>query len=245
MSLKNGNIIKKHVKNDNFTIIDNTIFRNKELSLKGKGLLTTLLSLPDNWTFSERGLTSLSKDGRDSLRSGLEELEEQGYLVRHIGRNDKGQFTNTIYNVYEIPTKDKPRLENPTLDNPTAYKELSNKELIDKELNNNKEINKERLPYQEIIDYLNLRTNKRFRVTADVRSKVNARYDEGFTLQDFKDVIDKKCVEWMNDTKMKKYLQPSTLFGTKFQNYLNQDVIKSKSSNPYMDMQFDEEGNLI
>lgn len=102
-------------------------------------------------------------------------------------------------------------------------------------INSNKEIYKESLPFQEIIDYLNLRTGKNYRVTNDVRKSINARYQEKFTLEDFKTVIDKKCVEWIDDPKMNKYLQPSTLFGTKFQNYLNQEVSKPKTNNPFMD----------
>ena len=131
----NGNFIKKHHKDRDFTILDNNIFKNKNLSLKAKGLLSMLLSLPNNWQFSERGLTALSKDGRDSLRSGLDELEDNGYLKRERVRNESGQFSKTIYNVYEIPLVEEPRLENPTVDNPTVYKELNNKEL-----NNRKDI---------------------------------------------------------------------------------------------------------
>lgn len=132
----NGNFIKKHHKDRNFTILDNNIFKNKDISLKAKGLLSMLLSLPDNWQFSERGLTALSADGRDSLRSGLDELEEHGYLKRTMVRNDNGQFSKTVYNVYETPTTVEPRSEKPTMDNPTVYKELSNKGLINKELSN-------------------------------------------------------------------------------------------------------------
>ncbi|WZU00641.1 conserved phage C-terminal domain-containing protein [Erysipelothrix sp. D19-032] len=103
---------------------------------------------------------------------------------------------------------------------------------------NNTSINsiKDIVPFGEIIEYLNFRTGKDFRVTPSVRTTINARYEEGFNLQDFKDVIDKKCIEWINDSKMRKYLQPSTLFGTKFQNYLNQEVVKPKSDNPFLDI---------
>lgn len=134
--INNGNVIKKHQKEKNFTILDNGIFQNKNLSFKAKGLLCTLLSLPDNWQFSERGLTALSKDGRDGLRSGLDELEDVGYLKRERVRNDKGQFIHTVYHIHEIPNEVLPKLDNPTLGNPTVYKELKNKELKDKEISN-------------------------------------------------------------------------------------------------------------
>lgn len=128
MKLGNGNFVRKHNKDKNFTVIDNGLFKDKRLSLKAKGLMAMLLSFPENWEFSESGLTALSQDGRTSVRSGLVELEKTGYLLRERARNDKGVFTGTIYNLYEIPMLDYPLLENPTLDN-EHNKELSNKEL--------------------------------------------------------------------------------------------------------------------
>ena len=76
----------------------------------------------------------------------------------------------------------------------------------------------------EILDYLNQRANKNFKSTTNkTQTLINARINEGFTLEDFKTVIDKKCIEWMN-TEMEKYLRPETLFGTKFEGYLNQTI---------------------
>lgn len=77
---------------------------------------------------------------------------------------------------------------------------------------------------KDIIDYLNLRTGQHYKhSTPKTRTLINARIKEGFTLDDFKIVIDKMCVEWIN-TDMKKYLRPETLFGTKFESYLNREV---------------------
>ena len=76
----------------------------------------------------------------------------------------------------------------------------------------------------EIIDHLNLRTCQNYKTTTKkTKELINARMKEGFTLDDFKVVIDKMCVEWMN-TDMQKYLRPETLFGTKFESYLNREV---------------------
>ena len=135
---KNGNVIKVHRKDTGYTNIDNGLIKNKELSLKAKGLLMLLISLPDNWNFSEAGLTSLSKDGRDSVRSGLVELEEHKYLIRVQERED-GRFFGVTYNVYEVPKLDSPKLDNPISDIP-HNKELSNKELNNQLPNNNKDI---------------------------------------------------------------------------------------------------------
>lgn len=82
-------------------------------------------------------------------------------------------------------------------------------------------------PYREIIEYLNSKAGTNFRVNSkDTRKHIRARFDEGFTLDDFKKVIDIKSADWLNDPKMAKYLQPSTLFGTKFENYLNQKIVQ-------------------
>ncbi len=77
---------------------------DKSLSLKAKGLLCQLLSLPDNWNFSETGLTKVVSDGRDSIRSAIKELEGAGYLHRERIR-EKGKMGKMIYHIYETPFK--------------------------------------------------------------------------------------------------------------------------------------------
>lgn len=84
------------------------------------------------------------------------------------------------------------------------------------------------IPYKEIIEYLNNRTGSNYKHTTNkTKDLIKARFNEKFTLDNFKEVIDKKCVEWMN-TDMQKYLRPETLFGTKFESYLNQQVKERK-----------------
>lgn len=81
----------------------------------------------------------------------------------------------------------------------------------------------QKIPYEKIIDYLNRKTNSHYRPTSKAtRRLIKARYNEGFTDTDFKTVIDKKCAEWLQDGNMVQYLRPETLFGTKFEAYLNQ-----------------------
>ena len=78
------------------------------------------------------------------------------------------------------------------------------------------------IPYAEIINYLNLQANKHYRQSGEgTRKLIRARWTEGFVVDDFKKVIDHKCMEWKDDQKMDKFLRPETLFGTKFENYLN------------------------
>lgn len=107
---------------------------------------------------------------------------------------------------------------------------------LEKELEIEKELDKDKkvlsgsnepdpVPYKEIIDYLNEKTGKRFKSGTDATKRViRARFKEGNSLDDFKAVIDVKATEWIGDSKMEDYLRPSTLFGTKFEGYLNQSI---------------------
>lgn len=90
----------------------------------------------------------------------------------------------------------------------------------------------ETIPYVEIIDYLNSKCSKRYKHSNRIaREKIHARWNEGFRLEDFKLVIDVKAYDWLNDTKMNKYLRPDTLFGSKFEIYLNSVAPKQKTNN--------------
>ena len=88
----------------------------------------------------------------------------------------------------------------------------------------------------EIVEYLNEKTGKNFRYSSrKTQDLIKARINEGFTVDDFKVVIDKKCNEWLKDTKMNQYLRPETLFGTKFESYLNQDGVYMIKGNANFD----------
>ena len=109
-------------KTNNFTIMSNYHFREKKMSLKAKGLLSLMLSLPDDWNYSVNGLVTLSKDGKDGVMSALAELETFGYLQRERVTNSKGQFAGIEYNIYEKPQPEKPIMENPIEDKPIEGK---------------------------------------------------------------------------------------------------------------------------
>lgn len=87
----------------NFTIISNTVFRDKTLSLRAKGLLCTMLSLPDDWNYSIKGLCTITREGYDSISSTIRELENAGYIVRTQQRTSTGRIAGTVYDVYETP----------------------------------------------------------------------------------------------------------------------------------------------
>ena len=86
--------------------------------------------------------------------------------------------------------------------------------------------------YGQIVDYLNAKAGTRYKAsTASTHRLIKARLNEGFTLEDFKTVIDKKCAEWLTNSKMEQYLRPETLFGTKFEGYLNAKPQRAQQAN--------------
>lgn len=109
-------------KTGNFTVMSNFHFKEKKMSLKAKGLLSLMLSLPEDWNYSVSGLVSLSKDGKDSVMAALAELEKFGYLTRERVVNEKGQFAGVEYNIYEQPMREKPVAAKPTEEKPMKGK---------------------------------------------------------------------------------------------------------------------------
>jgi len=86
------------------------------------------------------------------------------------------------------------------------------------------------IPFQEILSYLNEKSGKRFTSKSKATlAHIRARWNEGHVLEDFKAVIDTKCSSWLSDTEMAKYLRPETLFGTKFESYLNEGMVPKPS----------------
>lgn len=108
-----SNVIRV-VKNCNYTTLSNYHFKDKRLSWKAKGLLSTMLSLPDNWNYTIEGLASLSDDGVKATNSGLAELEKCGYLIRKQLRDGTGRFVMMEYTIYEKPTEEPPEDNPPT-----------------------------------------------------------------------------------------------------------------------------------
>lgn len=115
--------ILKNKTHGNFTMISNTILKDKKLSMKDRGVLCTLCSLPDGWDFSINGLSAIVPDGTSSIRASIENLEELGYLVRTKTRNSKGHFTSMIEiftekRVVSIDSGHDTRERKPATDNP-------------------------------------------------------------------------------------------------------------------------------
>ena len=108
-------------RNTGYTVMSNHHLRNKELTLKAKGLLSQMLSLPEDWDYTLAGLSHINRESIDAIRTAVWELEKAGYITRRQGRDEKGKMTAIEYTIYEQPQPpelEKPILENPTADNP-------------------------------------------------------------------------------------------------------------------------------
>ena len=122
-------------RNAGYTVMSNHHLRNKDLTLKAKGLLSQMLSLPEDWDFTLAGLSYINREKIDAIREAIRELEKAGYIVRSRERDEKGRLRGADYVIYEQPQQprsDLPTLENPTLDNPT----LENPTQINKDILN-------------------------------------------------------------------------------------------------------------
>ena len=114
-------------KTRDYTVMSNHHLRNTELSLKAKGLLSLMLSLPNNWDYTTKGLARICKDGVDSICAAVRELEEHGYVIRERVRGANGQLGSIEYTILEQPAEPSPERENPVqvkpiLENPVLVK---------------------------------------------------------------------------------------------------------------------------
>lgn len=206
-------------KNKNYTLMSNYHFKERKMSLKAKGLLSLMLSLPDDWDYSISGLVAICKENETSVKSALDELKQFGYLQVIKKMPNKEESRGRIeyeYIVYEEKQDiQKQGIENLGVENPIQLN------INNKKLNNNN-------IYSEVLDYLNLKAETRYRKTENNFKFIKARLNENFTIDDFKVVIDKKVAEWKG-TDFEKYLTPETLFRpSNFEKYLNQKIIPKK-----------------
>ena len=119
-------------RNKGYTVMSNHHLRNKELSLKAKGLLSQMLSLPEDWDYTLKGLSLINREKIDAIREAIKELERAGYIVRSRERDEKGRLRGADYVIFEQPQPPTPDL--PTLENPTQLnKDIQRTDLPKKE----------------------------------------------------------------------------------------------------------------
>ena len=140
-------------RNTGYTVMSNHHLRNKELTLKAKGLLSQMLSLPEDWDYTLKGLSFINREQIDAIREAVRELECAGYIVRSRERDGKGRLRGADYVIYEQPqlppAPDLPTLENPTLENPTQENPTLEKPTQENPTQLNKDIPKTNLPTKE------------------------------------------------------------------------------------------------
>ena len=145
-------------KTKDFTVMSNHHLRNTSLSLKAKGLLSLILSLPDNWDYTVKGLSKICKEGVDSIGTAINELEDEGYITRTRVRNAKGQLTTVEYIISEqpklgLPKQEKPKRENPEQVNPEQDNpRQENPDQLNTNKSNTDLLNKDLIKYQSIKD---------------------------------------------------------------------------------------------
>ena len=140
-------------RNKGYTVMSNHHLRNRELSLKAKGLLSQMLSLPEDWDYTLAGLSHINRESIDAIRTAVWELEKAGYITRRQGRDEKGKMTAIEYTIYEQP-QTPPELEYPILENPTAANPILENPTPDNPTSENptqlnKDIQKTDLPKKE------------------------------------------------------------------------------------------------
>jgi hypothetical protein len=149
-------------RNKNYTHMANYHFRDKELSWKAKGILSTMLSLPDNWDYSLAGLSTLANDGMSSTRTAIKELESRGYLIRKPIRKE-GKIADWEYLIFEKPQAKNQDVEEPVVENQHVenHTQLSTKESSTKKQSTKKSSTKEFIAptLEEVEAYCKSRNN--------------------------------------------------------------------------------------
>lgn len=235
--------------------IPKEVWLNKDLSIMEKLFLVEIDSL-DN----EKGcfasnkhfvkFFNLSNSRCSEIINGLKDKGLLNITYERDGKQIKKRIIKVSKNKLGIREIKDPirKIEAPIRDSEEGYSENTKESntLFSNTINNTKEKENvsgkpDSLPYSEIIDYLNEKADRQFKsTTKKTQSLIKARFNDGWEVEDFKTVIDKKTKEWLGDSKMENYLRPETLFGTKFESYLNQNmkVVDKEQGGSYAGIEF-------
>ena len=172
-----------------YTVMSNHHLRNGKLSLKAKGLLSMMLSLPEDWNYTTRGLAAICKEGVDAIGGALRELETAGYIVRHQLRDKQGRISDTEYVIYEQPQPKNPDTPQPD----TASPDTGNPDMEKPDTEKPAELNIEKSNTEKSITYGSSTDSIPFRETAAARPPERKGRD-AMSLTEIK-VIGKKELE--------------------------------------------------
>ena len=216
------------------------MFNGDFITIQRGQYLTSMVKLSDKWKWNRKTVSSFLK------------LLENDNMITKVTDNTKTLITIVNYGIYQSenesvgqpitqlngqPTgqpytqhigQQRDNQTDNLLDTNKNDKNIKNEEEREESKNEKKDTHlSER---KQIIEYLNQKLGTRYRHGSDINKKyINARLNEGYTVDDFYDVIDKKCGEWQG-TEREKYLRPETLFGNKFESYLNQNIVKEQKT---------------
>jgi len=221
-------------KDRDFMVVKNTIFKNKEITLKSKGLYALIMSLSDDWDFSVAGIVAICKEGRESLYASIKELELHGYCKKIKVRDSLGKIIKTEYSFYEEPinTGFAPQTGLQETGEPqTGLQETGNTSQYN--TNTNKELNKENINFQKLLFYFNSVFSKSCRVFPKaVEKSFNLRIKEGYTKEDVLKVIDNASNDTLHKENNYKYVTLEFLSRPKiFERYASMKHEKPFSKN--------------
>jgi uncharacterized phage protein (TIGR02220 family) len=208
---------------DNFTIIPNDLILDQSLSDRSRFIYALLASKPDGWTFYNKSLAKEAGYTVDTLRKYITELVDVGWISKTGQDRVDGKFTSNDYELHATKTtvsvKDG-HGKKPSRENPDTYKEAPTvTSTLEKEVSEKICVTDKT---DDLIDYLNVASNSRFRHSTASRKPIGARLTEGATVEDVRLVIDYKCACWLGDPEWEGYLNPETLCRpTKFERNLN------------------------
>ena len=213
--------------------IPKSVMQHEDLSIEAKAIYAYLASFAGAGDTAYPSVSIMCKHlgiSRDRFYRHRKSLLDNDF-IRITQHQNEGGWSNNLYTVVSVPCPQNKDTQNKD----TQNKDTINNSSINNSINNNSSkdhstAKAERIPYKEIIDYLNEQTGRRYSHKATKNQDlIKARWNEGFRVEDFKQVIDTKVKDWSNDSKMNQYLRPVTLFSNKFDDYLNQvPVTKAK-----------------
>lgn len=210
-----------------YAIIPANVRYDKSLPANAKLLYGEITALCNERGFCWAGdkyFADLYGVSKTTVQNWLKALFENNYISKEIEyKEGSKEILHRYIRILEYPTQK-------NLHTPTQENLRDNNTLINNTKNNMS--SSEKIPYKEIISYLNQVTNKKYKVTQKWKDLIKARWNEGQRLEDFKKVINVKSSQWLNDSNMNKYLRPQTLFGNKFDDYLQEfrEPIKPKQT---------------
>lgn len=260
------NRIKIDRKDNNFTILDCTALRDNRLSLKAKGLHSYIYQLPNDWDLSIEGLSKVLKEGKSSIRSAVKELEDCGYLTRKRVINSNNQFDGYDYTIYEQPVNNpvvrfsddgKPDIGKPNaikiltkvnniVDSKestpntsiSTQKEDKTNKLDDKILTYLEAINKSLKKYGKSLTIPTVKTElRKYYAYKAVKRSIN---DFKATVDDWRNIIFFKGLEWKSDPKMMKHLKCDTIV-RHWHKYIEEVAGHKGNEAPTDDIQLDED----